>query len=586
MLHQQNVNTARDEILKSHDKGTLLRTIYERVTGDDEKDEPLLTAVAGVHNEGIIDAVAVFGALKYDSNGADFFLTRHVFEKLLPRLEIPVQELMPVIAHLYREAGQDMASGTIISSFIEFCVQDSKRAKTALGEVESSYPAYADLMVAALIAVSRIDPVQGLSELLRLAPDERIEIRRRILFAVGLLDWGNDAKPPAEAFAILEKAVMEEIDDDVNANVVRSTFALFQHDKSVEERAVSLTADALAKGGEVTIHTASEIFGSFTMNLSEKFLNAMLPHFIQVRPANKGTVDCIDRGISHLIRGGSTERALQLLEDLLSAHPKDLTMNSFDRAARNILANQALMNKVTTRWLLRGERVFGDGVNTIVAGHLDSTARPEVDPVELPVTDIVHLMFLARKAIGYLFFSPLSAASFIVSLVRLAPDDAAAEALQEILFDPLLLNFSGRTSDFLDGRAKSETDPRVKGALESSLHSLESYLDGLHSVGNVPEFHPSEMQRIAQRRQFSQQMTESFKHAEEKSVFLSLISKITLLYGRKSIGYVYGPEGTAKRMETALGTHGTEIEFPRMQYIDPFGLDYMLRVFRNERMPE
>jgi len=35
-------------------------------------------------------------------------------------------------------------------------------------------------------------------------------------------------------------------------------------------------------------------------------------------------------------------------------------------------------------------------------------------------------------------------------------------------------------------------------------------------------------------------------------------------------------------METALGTHGTEIEFPRMQYIDPFGLDYMLRVFRND----
>jgi hypothetical protein len=37
-------------------------------------------------------------------------------------------------------------------------------------------------------------------------------------------------------------------------------------------------------------------------------------------------------------------------------------------------------------------------------------------------------------------------------------------------------------------------------------------------------------------------------------------------------------------METPLGSHGTEIEVPRMTILDPHGLDLMLHVFRYERM--
>jgi hypothetical protein len=91
--------------------------------------------------------------------------------------------------------------------------------------------------------------------------------------------------------------------------------------------------------------------------------------------------------------------------------------------------------------------------------------------------------------------------------------------------------------------------------------------------------HPTETQREAHLRHFSSQLAESYKAAEAQSVFLSVVSKSVLLYGRKSISYMYGSDGQTKRMELPLQSHGTEIEFPRMQYLDPFGLDYMLRIF-------
>jgi len=67
-------------------------------------------------------------------------------------------------------------------------------------------------------------------------------------------------------------------------------------------------------------------------------------------------------------------------------------------------------------------------------------------------------------------------------------------------------------------------------------------------------------------------------------VLLQLVHQTVLLYGHKAIHHVFGPEGKVSRMETQLGSHGTNIEVPRMTILDPQGLDLMLRVFRCERI--
>ncbi len=125
---------------------------------------------------------------------------------------------------------------------------------------------------------------------------------------------------------------------------------------------------------------------------------------------------------------------------------------------------------------------------------------------------------------------------------------------------------------------------KTKTTIETALKTFDEYLDDLKETGVIPELHPTQTQRDAHHRHFSRLMLESFKEAEKKSVLLPLVSKSVLLYGRKSINYVYGSDGKSNRMEIPLHSHGTEMEIPRFENIDPFGLEYMIRIFRAEQI--
>lgn len=257
-------------------------------------------------------------------------------------------------------------------------------------------------------------------------------------------------------------------------------------------------------------------------------------------------------------------------------------MEVFDSAAREILSNKALISKVLTRWFLRGDLVLCDGVYTIIGAHHGDDLPLEIDPAELKPADFVHILFVARKAIGFLFTHPISAASVLISLMRNTTDDVVLTTLGALLFDPLLLNFTGKVRTYAVQQSGLESG-RVKATIDQALKEINKYLEDLRTVGNLAALYPAETQREAYQRHFSRIMSESWKAAEAQSVFLNFVSKSILLYGRKSINYVQGSNGQSQRMEIPLQSHGTEVEFPRMQILDPFGLDWTLRIFRNER---
>lgn len=402
------------------------------------------------------------------------------------------------------------------------------------------------------------------------------------MFSLGKLNWPEGIAVSDSALAALERSATAETDDQILAGVVKSAFALLQQYKAQEPRVVALIATALSKGDEYTLHAASEVFGFHTGELTATFLDALFVHLVRVRSTNKGTLDNVDYGISHLLKNGDPEKAIQFLEDLLLTHPDELTMEVFDSAAREILSNKALISKVLTRWFLRGERVLCDGVHTIIGAQQGNDLPLEIDPAQLKPADFVHILFVARKAIGYLFTQPISAATILISLMRNTTDDEVLTELGALLFDPLLLNFTGKAIEYVVQQSGLES-VKVKATIDQALKAVENYLEDLRSVGNLAALHPGETQREAHHRHFSRLMAESWKAAEAQSVFLKLVSKSVLLYGRKSISYVYDSDGQSHRMEIPLQSHGTEMEFPRMEYLDPFGLDYMLRIFRNER---
>jgi len=259
-------------------------------------------------------------------------------------------------------------------------------------------------------------------------------------------------------------------------------------------------------------------------------------------------------------------------------------MEVFDSAVSEILSNKVLSSKILTRWFLKGDQVLCEAVHAIVGTYHGNGLLLEIDVTELNPSDSGHILFIARKVIGYLFIQPITVASVLISLIRNATDDKVLKELGALLFDPLLLNYTGKARDYIIKQSGSESG-KVKETIDNALKEIDTYLENLRSVGQLPAFlYPSEAQREAYNRHFSQLMAESWKAAEAKSVFLNLFPKSVLLYGKKSISYVYGSDGQPHRQEIPLQSHGSEIEFARMQTLDPVGMDYMLRVFRNEQL--
>lgn len=573
----------REALLTGAREGQLLQTVYANSSAARGERDDLASELAALHNEGLVDVVATFEGLKKSAPGSpDFFLTRHVFEQALPHLNAPIAPVMRCVLELCREAGQDMAAGTIFSAYIEFCTRDAARPREALELIEADPCALVDMLVATVAAGSQLDSPYYVAELLRLIRHPDIEVRRRAVFAVATLHWPEGACVPDTAITALEQIVVAETDDHTLGSAIKSAFALFKQERAREGQIVTLIGMALAKGDEHVMHAASELLWLSTKELPPILLTLLLKHLKQVKPENIGTLNNIDYGIANLLKRDDPEQGVRFLEDLLATHNGRLNIAILDSAVSTIRESTTLLSKVITRWFLRGDQVLCEAVHEIVSAHYNDDLHIEIDESELEPADYVHILFIAHKAIGYYFMKPITAASIVISLMRLAPDDETLNALGGLLLDPLLLNYTGGMRDYVAEQAGRESG-KVKEAIENALASIEQYLEVLRTTPELPALYAGQSQRESYRRHMSESMAESMKAAEKKSIFLSMVSRSTLLYGRKSINYIYGGDGEPHRMEIPLTSHGVSMEYPRMDYIDPYGLNYMLRIFRAER---
>ncbi|MGB5233807.1 MAG: hypothetical protein WBN85_01325 [Candidatus Macondimonas sp.] len=572
---------SRKEILISSSKsGDFLNAAYKSYLAPDER-ENLSLEIADLHNDGHINVVAEFLKLENkQEGGTNFFMTCRIFEKALPYINAPLRDVMQCVLHLHKAAGQDMVAGIIFDGYIAHCEKDPARPLEAMTLIESEHENFADIFPATVVAGSRMDNPHFLAEVLRLTQHPAKVLRQRAVFSLSRIEWPKGASVPEEALAGLEKSATEN-DDEILASVIRSAFKFYQQDKTTEAQVITLIDNALAKGGEYALHAGSAILGFETKDIPAPLLDVILGHLKRVKPT-KCTLDNIDFGIATLLKETLPDKALLFLEELLLLHTGKMTIEVFDSAASEILSNKTLLSKVTTRWFLNGARVLCESVHDIVGRVHDGNLLIDVDAAELTTKDFMHMVFIARKAIGYLFFKPVTAVSILISLMRLAPDDETLEHLGELLFDPLLMNYTGSAREHVEAQTQQETG-KVKETLDKSLAALATYLETLRGVPALAALHPAQAHREAYRRYMSELSAASMKEAEKRSVFLNLFPRSTLLYGRKSINYVRGGDGPPRRMEIPLASHSVEMEIPRMENLDEHGLNYMLRVFRAER---
>lgn len=573
----------RENLLRSHETGDFLQTVYACATAcQHEEHDELALELAALHNEELIDIVEAFESLENTQGGSIFFLTRHIFEIALPNINASVPSVMRCAYQLYQSSGQDLAASTIIDSLVKFCQKASNRPGEALDEIEANPDNFANLLPAILTAGSKFDIPFYLKRAICYCADTNIELRKNALFSIGNFNFPDESMMLDSAIKALEHSSRTETDDQVLACIFKSAFALSQKLNIHESRIAAIITTSLSKGAECTLYEASVVFAFHASGLTTALFDTLTMHLTHVNPSNKGTLRNIDFGITALLKNGEIEKAIQILEGFLLRHSDEIEMGVFDNTAREILNNKNFLSKILTRWFLRGDRPLCKAVCTITGASYGNEPKLEIDPVELKPHDFKHILFIAKKIIGYLFWQPISATSALISLMHITLDEEILQGLGELLLNPLLLNYPGKAREYAIQQSELASD-KIKPTIDQALQDIDRYFEELRSVDKLEALHPSEMQREAYHRHLSRIMEKSYEAAEKQSIFLNIFTKSVLLYGRKSINYVYDANGLPHRTEIPLHRHGVELEFPRMENLEPFGLDYMLRIFRNER---
>lgn len=579
-----DVNQFREQLLITPNEISFLTLISQTYLNHSSEDSKISEEIIKIHNQGLRDVVECFSKLKNESTSeVNFFLVRQIFEQVLPNLKAPVVQVMQCVLHLVKVAGQDMTAGSVYIPFTEFCTADSFRPKECLSLIESSKNEYNSFLVPTLIAGSRIDHVFYFNETLRLLEHDDVEVRRIATFALGRLVYPKNSNSLQESYQRLGKIIGEQEDEITLANAINTLIELYKIDKTHEALVARLIDITLSKGSDLTLHEASRLFGLHGDEIPDSIDSIFLGYLWQTKAGSQSFLQNIDYGLNKLIKKGKEVEVVGFLEKLISRNKGKINFHVFNQTGLFILNNQRLLGHLVTKWFLTGDKGLCEAIESLVRLAHNNFLPLSIDPTELDSTNPDGYLFVARKAIGYLFLEPVTVSCILISLIQHSEDDTTIQKISELLYDPLLINYPRQVSDYLEQQIDAQ-ETKVHDAIESAIKNFEQYLEHMKSAGEIPELHPSQENREVYGRKLQREVSEAMKNAEKQSTFLSIIPKSILLYGRKSIDYSYDIEGQARRIEIPLKSFESEMKLPRLETIDPFGLDYMIRIFKAEQM--
>lgn len=533
-----------------------------------------IEAASKSHNEGKIDLLQVvftthFGCLE----GHNFFSGQHFFCEVIPKLSASVEDVMNTVEALVMKAGQDLAANQPNAALRSWLAEDSQRSEAVIAKAEANEG------LAVRHATFALQASNDIERALRWL-DEYTDTRRvSAIAALGRLDFGSNGR----AFEIITKfglIAKETHDDLMMQNVVGAMFCIAHSGKCFADRRfqdnLSVCLREPGPGTQYQLATALwQHADAVPLLVTKKVLDALET----ISPEHGGTLKQIDLALAKVWQAGHVSECITYFANLVRGLGKT-DDEKFSNFLRAVLADtEQNRGDAYVRWFKAGAHSLCDCVASAFRSETDGIPDFDLSGEWSSLSD-VEALFVARKAVGFLFFSPRVACRFLIAAIRNASPELTGQ-LSELLFNPLALNFGGSVPEELEKVASTDT---AYAAVQDILSRYKTYRVGRSNVGIIREFQPSERQRQIEWQKRNAEMRAIQKSAMKQSVLFDLVSHSTLLYGNSSRSFHDDLEGGRKMTHTPMHTHTTSFELPQLQILDPTGLNYTLRMFQAEQL--
>jgi hypothetical protein len=569
----------QDDIIAAATAGTLPELFIERLRGHrtDDLGKAFRATLTRLHNDGTIDVLEPARTIQTSPiDQHDFFTVMHVYSELIPELDASVPDMLAAVKALSKRAGEDLASGMANGGYRTWAEQGS-RARDTFETINPEDGDDAAFVFLALQALAKAEPDAALDRAILFVGGNAGPTRSAAAKAIGTFDLIDAVRRNRAIDALAANA--ESADDNSLGQILAAICEIAKAHPDTHPHAAALVESNIDRTGDHAIHQLSLELMFHADELPPVIVKPLTAIMRRVPIGNRGTIRDIGAAAGKLAGKNRLDEALALITPLLSQHEELTSLEPLGSLNYHLLQLPPdQLAKTIVAWLLACDANLGRAAMALVGNHHGDNPLILDPAITAAALSDPERVLLAHRAIGWLFVHPVTAASLLIGLLDGA-GDAAKDSIAELLFDPLLINFSGSVGDWIADQSKSLSHP-TQPILAELTTRLEAYIDGLRSPGRIKELRPSERERLIENHRQHESMRQAYKASEKSSILASLATRQVLLYGTRSISYFKGVGGKQQRSETKMHSFTHSIESPRLDTLEPFDLDYMLRVFR------
>lgn len=569
----------QDDIIAAATADTLPELFIERLRGHrtDELGKAFRATLTSLHNDGTIDVLEPARTIQTSPiDQHDFFTVMHVYSELIPELDASVPDMLAAVKALSKRAGEDLASGMANGGYRTWAEQGS-RARDTFETINPEDGDDAAFVFLALQALAKAEPDAALDRAILFVGGNAGPARSAAAKAIGTFDLIDALRRTRAIDALAANA--ESADDNSLGQILAAICEIAKAHPDTHAHAAALIESNIDRTGDHAIHQLSLELMFHADQLPPVIVKPLTAIMRRVPIGNRGRIRDIGAAAGKLAGKNRLDEALALITPLLSQHEELTSLEPLGSLNYHLLQLPPdQLAKTIVAWLLACDANLGRAAMALVGNHHGDNPLILDPAITAAALSDPERVLLAHRAIGWLFVHPVTAASLLIGLLDGA-GDAAKDSIAELLFDPLLINFSGSVGDWIADQSKSLSHP-TQPILAELITRLEAYIDGLRSPGRIKELRPSERERLIENHRQHESMRQAYKASEKSSILASLATRQVLLYGTRSISYFKGVGGKQQRSETKMHSFTHSIESPRLDTLEPFDLDYMLRVFR------
>ena len=570
-----HMDSIKNEILLAQQNNCLLVTIADLLIKKLSDKSKLILIIKDLHSSGkinIIDAILNYNKDSFTNKQHQLYRLNIWLDSLLMDLDIDLLELMK--CSLIIE--QNMAIRRL-------CSEDQNKADQFFNLVLANLDEFGSLLSTSVSTFDINTFNYRITNLINIITDHKIDIsiKQQLLFTLSQLSFiGNiEDKDINQILKKVEQIIDQNDNSSIHGNILYLLVIISVHFINKEKIITNLADKIWLKQDDNVIQiTAGLIFN--IKNIPNYLTNKIVDQIIKLNLLNlEMCLTRIDLSIKKLFES-NVIKACFLLENLLIKDRNKFLLTSFESTLYSISESEKLSNYLITKWLLSSEYILQRNCSVIINHRHKDDKTITVDTFFLDLNKKNICLFLAQKVCGWLFFSPTSIISFILTLLDIVQDKKEKDKIINLLFSTVVLNYPNTFQDFIDEHRKSFT-PKIKKITSNLIEKYKNFLKINEIEETISELHPSLPQKekyYKYRCDINDQINESVR---KNSLFGEAIPTIINLYGNNSLYYCGGINGGSKALQkTPMHKYSYSSELPLQSVVDNSSLEYLLFTFR------